>query len=209
VAKTIHSLDEIRPNVFEALKRAYVKRGIIRAPKKLPQNTDSDLSEPTTLDGSEKTSDKPGMKVSSPDSKNAKGPETLTELTQNSQDILFEASTVWPFTLFPDTITLDREKLTIANRFFWRVANITSTPISEIMTCEANVGPFFGSIHLTFRFFADNQRGINFLSRDDATKFQRLLHGFIIAHRREIDTSNVNKEDLIKMLLELGQGASD
>jgi hypothetical protein len=142
-------------------------------------------------------------------SKTAKGPEELQEITEKSQDILFEATTVWPFTLFPDTIKLDREKLTIANRAFWRVANITSVPVGEIMSAEVVVGPFFGSLHLTFRFFTNNERTINFLNRKDAIEIQRLIHGYIIAHRREIEVSSVSKEELVKLLTELGQGASD
>lgn len=230
-AKRIISIDDMRPNVFEALKRAYIKRGVV--PRRLhsknmdPQDQSAEQTqqpaEPVRdtvsrnlvgsngqpQDGSETTSQKPGLRQSSHDSKSAKGPETLTELTAKSQDILFEVSTVWPFTLFPDTVCLDREKLTIANRYFWRVAKITSTPVSEIMTVEANVGPFFGSVHLTFRFFADNQRTVNFLTRSQAVHLQRLLHGYIIAHRREIDTTHVPKDKLITMLIELGQGAPD
>jgi hypothetical protein len=153
--------------------------------------------------------DKDKLKSEIEGSKTATGPEDLKELTAKSQDILYEATTVWPFTLFPDTITLDREKLTIANRFFWRTANITSVPVGEIMSAESNVGPFFGSLHLTFRFFANNERVINFLPRSAATEMQRLIHGYIIAHRREIDVSSVNKDELCKLLAELGQGATD
>jgi hypothetical protein len=141
-------------------------------------------------------------------SKTAKGPETLPEITKKSLDVLYEASTVFPFTLVPDTITLDREKLTIANRVFWRMADITSVPVGEIMSCEVRVGPFFGSLNFTFRFFTNNERVVNFLWRQDAIEMQRLIHGYIIAHRREIDVSSVPKEKLIELLKELGQGAS-
>jgi hypothetical protein len=149
------------------------------------------------------------LKSQTEGSKTAKGPETLPELTQKSQDVLYEATTVFPFTLVPDTITLDREKLTIANRLFWRIANITSVPVGEIMSAEVVVGPFFGALHLTFRFFANNERTISFLPRGDALELQRLIHGYIIAHRREIDVSSVGKDELIKLLTELGQGVSD
>ena len=109
----------------------------------------------------------------------------------------------------PDTITLDREKLTIATRFFWRMADITSVPVGEIMSAEVVVGPFFGSLHLTFRFFTNNEKVISFLPRHDALELQRLIHGYIIAHRREIDVSQIGKAELVKLLTELGQGVSD
>jgi len=232
MARTIHSIDDLNPNVFEAVKRAFIKRGVVPRSKRPPLTVDdgsfrsksrayayndSDDTYPERIaegesdaaieaegDGQKKT-----LKKKPQDSKSAKGPETLTELTEKSQDVLYEATSVFPFTLIPDTITLDREKLTLAQRFFWRTAKISGVPVGEIMSAEANVGPFFGSLHLTFRFFANNERVINFLPRGDAIQMQRLIHGYIVAHRREIDVSNVPKEKLITLLCELGQGVTD
>ena len=157
----------------------------------------------------ESETDKGKLKSETQGSKTAKGPETLSDITEQSLDVLYEATTVFPFTLVPDTITLDREKLTIATRFFWRMADITSVPVGEIMCAEAVVGPFFGSLHLTFRFFANNEKVISFLPRKDALELQRLIHGYIIAHRREIDVSSINKGKLVRLLSELGQGVTD
>jgi hypothetical protein len=240
--KKVESLDELRPNLFDAVKRALrFKRGIVMRPATPAGRTaepepakESSGEEPEPSDTKEngesypervaegksdkdieadnedkRDAGKDKLKSEIEGSKTAKGPEELVEITEKSQDILYEATTVWPFTLFPDTITLDREKLTIANRAFWRVATITSVPVGEIMSAEATVGPFFGSLDLTFRFFANNERKIKFLTRQDATKLQRLIHGYIIAHRREIDVSSVSKDELCKLLVELGQGASD
>lgn len=234
MAKKIESLDQLRPDLFDAIKRAVrFKRGVVRRPKPAAAKKPKAEPAPATASSSEEGKTKePGesypervaegesdkdiekdnkdkLKSQVEGSKTAKGPEELAEITEKSQDILYEATTVWPFTLFPDTITLDREKLTIANRAFWRVATITSVPVGEIMSAEATVGPFFGSMDLTFRFFANNERKIKFLTRKDATQLQRLLHGYIIAHRREIDVSSVSKDELCKLLVELGQGASD
>ena len=206
--KPIISPHTVRLDVPQAIKRAFMHRGLLVGRRKQPLRPA--VANPRPKSKSvifEELGAKKPLDNQPQESKSAKGPDTLVELTEKSQDILYEASTVFPFTLFPDTITLDREKLTIANRLFWRTANITSTPVSEIMSCEANVGPFFGSLHLTFRFFTDNQRTVKFLSRSDAERLQRLIHGYIIAHRREVDCSNINKDDLKKLLLELGQGA--
>jgi hypothetical protein len=178
-------------------------------PKEAGESYPEKVSEGESDQAVESEDTKKNLKSEAEGSKTAKGPETLSELTEKSQDILYEASTVFPFTLVPDTITLDREKLTIATRFFWRMADITSVPVGEIMSAEAVVGPFFGSLHLTFRFFANNEKVVSFLPRSDALEIQRLIHGYIIAHRREIDVSSVKKDRLIKLLSELGQGASD
>lgn len=226
--KQLRAPHKVRLDPLQALKRAFMHRGVVVGEQAPPKPTadspgndsthyqtpsqkrelESKLKPQTTARTRAGLGERKGT-AGAHDSKSAKGPSNLVELTESSQDVLYVANTVFPFTIIPDTITLDREKLTIADRFFWRTAKITSTPISEIMSCEANVGPLFGSLHLTFRFFTDNQRTLSFLSRRDTTELQRLIHGYIIAHRREIDTSDVDLEDLKTLLLELGQGASD
>jgi hypothetical protein len=185
------------------------KSDIDEQPKESDESYPERVAEGESDQAVESETDKGKLKSETQGSKTAKGPETLSELTEKSRDILYEATTVFPFTLVPDTITLDREKLTIANRFFWRMADITSVPVGEIMSAEAVVGPFFGSLALTFRFFTNNERTISFLPRNDALELQRLIHGYIIAHRREIDVSSVEKHKLVKLLTELGQGATD
>jgi DNA mismatch repair ATPase MutL len=237
--KKVESIDEVRPNVFEAIKRAFIRRGRVPRPKTAaeaaqtskhdngahasdkqpkkqsrPPTSEKDTQETESADNAEVTQSSDSSKeepttAEKADKEAESGPEELIELTERVHDVLYEATTVFPFTLFPDTITLDREKLTIAERFFWRTADITSVPISEILSCTVNVGPFFGSIHLVFSFFADNERRINFLWRHEAMELQRMVHGFIIAHKREINTTIVSTEDLRVMLKDIGHGAAE
>lgn len=133
----------------------------------------------------------------------------IEEVKQQTEEVLYEAETVFPFTLFPDTLKLDREKFTMAKRTFFRTATISSVPVSEIMSAEASVGPFFGSLHLILRFFNDNEKTFTFLPRKDAINLQRLLHGFIIAHHKAIDLSKVPAKELRETLTQIGQGVKD
>jgi hypothetical protein len=135
--------------------------------------------------------------------------EKLYEAAKQSSDILLKAETVFPFTLFPDTITIDREKLNIAKRDFFRVARISGTPLDDIESVDANVGPFFGSLRITSRFFVNNTRSVRFLTRVDALKIQHLLQGYKLAKEKEIDLTAVKKDDLTLMLTELGTGDTD
>jgi hypothetical protein len=137
------------------------------------------------------------------------GGQKIEEIKQQTEEVLYEAETVFPFTLFPDTLKLDREKFTMAKRSFFRTAVISSVPVSEIMSAEASVGPFFGSLHLILRFFNDNEKTFTFLQRQDAINLQRLLHGFIIAHHKAIDLSKVPAKELRETLTQIGQGVKD
>jgi hypothetical protein len=135
--------------------------------------------------------------------------EELRATEANSQDLLYKAETVFPFILFPDTVTIDREKLTIVNRTFFRVAKINSIQISDIQSIEVDVGPFFGSIHISSKYFVNNPRSVKFLTRTDAVNIQRLVQGMIITTTKEIESSSVDKEKLVDVLTSLGDGRTD
>jgi hypothetical protein len=135
--------------------------------------------------------------------------EELYNAAVRSNDILYKASSVFPFTLFPDTITIDREKVSIANRFFYRVAQMHSIRIDDILSVEGDVGPFFGSLRVTSKYFVKAPRVINFLSREDAREIQKILQGYAIARQKEIDCSKIPTKELITLVKELGKEGTD
>ena len=133
----------------------------------------------------------------------------LEDISNKSQEILFEASTVFPFNFIPDTIRIDREKITVANRPFFRTAKIDGIPIRDILDVQVSTGPILGSVLLYSRYFESKPISINFLRKDDATKLRRILQGYIIANEQKIDCSNIEKNQLVTLLTKLGTGSSD
>jgi hypothetical protein len=78
-----------------------------------------------------------------------------------------------------------------------------------MISADANVGPFFGSVHMTSKYFVDNTHTVNFLWRHDAEKVHRLIQGFIIAHEKNIEVTDIDKDDLCALLLDLGHGTNE
>ena len=134
--------------------------------------------------------------------------EKLVDVAVGSHDVLFRAKTVFPFTLFPDTISMDRQQLTIVHRPFFMTAKAISVQIDDVLNVESDVGPFFGSVHIFSKFFTNDIKSVNFLSRGSALKIQRMIQGYMIAHHRKIDCSTIEKNQLIVLLNDLGQGAA-
>jgi len=134
--------------------------------------------------------------------------EKLVDVTVGAHDILFSAKTVFPFTLFPDNISMDRQQLTIVHRDFFRVANTISVRIEDVLNVESHVGPFFGSIHIFSKFFTNDIKSVSYLTRDSALRIQRLIQGYMIARHRKIDCSTIEKRQLIILLNDLGQGTT-
>ncbi len=132
--------------------------------------------------------------------------QELKTAIRSSHQILASAKTVFPMTLFPDTVTVDREKLTITTRGFFRVAEVMSTRVEDILNVTVNVGPLFGSLKVVSRIFSpDKPYEIHHLWRDDAMKLKRIMQGYIIARQKEIDVTPLSTEDLSKMLDQLGK----
>jgi len=130
----------------------------------------------------------------------------LTQAISGSHEVLAAATTVFPFTMFPDTITVDRTKLTVTHRTFFSVAEVMSINIEDILNVVANVGPFFGSLVISTRFFdVKKPYKVNWLWREDALKIARIMHGYIIAIQRKIDCTALSTKELASMLDELGK----
>jgi hypothetical protein len=127
----------------------------------------------------------------------------LRQAITGSHEILAAATTVFPFTLFPDSVVIDRTKITITHRVFFSVAEIISIRIEDILNVTANVGPFFGSLHIVSRVLTSEKIDIKFLWRDDALKLKRILQGYVIAIQKDIDVTPLKTGELAEMLNKL------
>jgi predicted transcriptional regulator len=149
----------------------------------------------------------PRRYMQSQEAEATKPPEELVNAVNRSHEILYSASTVFPFTLFPDTATIDREKLTLTKRMFFGTAETMSIRIDDILNVTADVGPFFGSIKISTRFFdLEKPYAMDYLKRKDAMKLKQIIQGYIIAIQERIDCSAYSSKDLARMLMQLGSG---
>jgi len=134
----------------------------------------------------------------------------LVQAIGDSQDVLVRATTVFPITLFPDTITVDRAKLTVTHRDFLRAGEVLSIRIEDILNVTATVGPIFGSIKIATRFFDSNKPyEVTHFWRSDALKIKRIVQGYLIAKQQEVDCSSLSTKELRIMLDELGKVARE
>lgn len=130
----------------------------------------------------------------------------LKDAIKDSQRILVTATTVFPFSLFPDTIIVDRTKLTVTHRTFFSVADVVSIRIEDILNVTASLGPIFAAIKITSRFFNNEMPYVlNHFWREDAMKIKRIVQGYTIALEKKIACGGLETTELVKMLDELGQ----
>lgn len=136
--------------------------------------------------------------------------QQLGQALSEAQDILFKATTVFPFTLFPDLLAVDRTKVTISHRWFFKMAETVSIRIEDILNVTANVGPFFGSLKIQSRIYNEQTPyEVDWLSRSDALRAKRVLQGYVIALKRQIDCTSLSAAQLAQMLDELGKTSAE
>jgi hypothetical protein len=167
------------PNTVRHIERAFMEKTSLKLKKKKgdAQQVEQEATEPT---------------------------QELLNVAQDAQEELMRVNTIFPLNLFPDTIAIDRQKVSIIKRSFFRTAKIVSVKITDVLNVESNVGPFVGSIRIYSKYFVDNFHEINAMSRQDATDLHDILQGYMIATEKEIDCSQIPRDELILMLKELG-----
>lgn len=130
--------------------------------------------------------------------------QELKNAIWDANEVLVEARTV--FTFFPDTMAIDRTKLTVTKRDFFNTSEVMSIRIEDISNVTANVGPFFGSIKIVSRILnAEKPFQIGLFFRKDAMKLKCILQGYIVALQKNIDCSSLGTKELAKLLDKLGQ----
>ncbi len=134
--------------------------------------------------------------------------EELRQAIRGSKQVLATATTV--FTIFPDTFTLDRAKLTVTHRHFFSTADVMSIRIEDVLNVEANFDPFFGSIKVISRIMGREQtHSIGNFWRHDAVRLKRVTQGYVIALQRNIDCDALQTAELAAMLDKLGEDDHD
>lgn len=133
----------------------------------------------------------------------------LKEIVAQSHEILMSANTVFPISLFPDTVTVDRTKVTIIKRDFFWSSDVMSIRIEDVLNVSATVGPLFGSLTVASRVMSTvDHFKIDHFWRNDAINLKHIIQGYVIAQHNKIDTAHLAKDELIETLIELGHDSN-
>lgn len=133
--------------------------------------------------------------------------ENLNKIVEKTHQILAYARTVvLPSNVFPDTVIVDRTKITITKRTFFWSSEVISIRIEDVLNVTASTGPFFGTLTISSRVMnSTDHYEINALFRRDALYLKQIIQGYVIAQHNQIQTSHLDKNELIKTLLEIGR----
>lgn len=139
-----------------------------------------------------------------------RNPDHMHRVVEQSQEILAGAKTViLPYNIFPDTVTIDRMKVTIT---LWQSLwsrEVVTLRIEDILNVQAHIGLLFGSLTVSTRVMnsTDHFR-IDGFWKKDVTRLKHIIQGYMIALHQGIDVSELSTERLVRKLNELGNDPS-
>lgn len=128
----------------------------------------------------------------------------LEGMLDNAKDVLLQCTTVFPFDLFPDRLTIDLNKVTLSKHEFFKSEIVTGILIKDIKEVNLSSAWFLATLTIT----AANEPepiSISYLQTNDALKARRILQGLMSALKEGIDLNKVKSDDLPEKLETLGK----
>ena len=202
------------PGTYNFLLRLSKKLGNVATSSSFIQDVRSFMSQEIVLPSSSElfqgaAQQKNNTTSESRSKKQHQEPKELKEIVTQSHEILMSANTVFPISLFPDTVTVDRTKVTIIKRDFFWSSDVMSIRIEDVLNVSATVGPLFGSLTVASRVMSTiDHFKIDHFWRNDAIRLKHMIQGYVIAQHNKIDTAHLPKDELVETLLELGHDSN-
>jgi len=137
--------------------------------------------------------------------------QRLKTITQRHEIEILRAKSVWPFTLFPDTLVIDTTKVTIVRKQLFATEYVATVPLKDLSDVNIQTVLFLGTLLIKY-MPQSNTPGMNEpvniripnLSRGDAIKAKNILKGALVAKAEEIDIAKLPPEEVVKVLEKFG-----
>ena len=134
--------------------------------------------------------------------------QKLDKLVTESNRIIYEVESAFPFQLFPDRLIIDENKITLIRKhlLFKRVYPI---PYDNIATVRVNRTILFASLEFEVTRFTDPPSTLTHLNPSKAAKAKRYITGIMQAKKEDIDLTKLGLNDLRTRLEKIGGSANE
>lgn len=122
--------------------------------------------------------------------------QRLDLVTRGAQEVLFSVQTVFPFKLFPDTVSVTKDKVEIVYSYFFFSKQVFSILLIELSTVEVETNPFFASMRFEVQGYEKNPEIVRFLPKDAALRLQSTIIGLMSAKKQGVQVEQIPREKL-------------
>lgn len=125
--------------------------------------------------------------------------QALHNLAAGAEEVLFECTTVFPFTLFPDQVKVYSTKIDVIDRVFFFSKSVITILIQDLQTVEIDTDLFFASIRFEWKGYERKPIIVTFLPKNAAVHLRQMIMGLVTAKREgvpleKIDTKTIKVE---------------
>jgi len=131
----------------------------------------------------------------------------MNDIVKKSEQILFTTQTVFPFDLFPDSITISGNKIEISNSNFFASHQTSSIPLRDIANVEIQTSPFFASLKIINIRYPMHPHILQYLKKRDAIKAKNIIDGLLVAMSQGADITQIETHKLIEQIEKVGRSA--
>ena len=132
-------------------------------------------------------------------------------ITARHEIEIMRTQSIFPFSLFPDTLVIDTTKVTISRKQLFATEFVATIPLKDLADVTMQTALFFGSVMIKYMPQTESLgmgRPIDVkilnLKRKDAIKAKNILKGALVAKAEEIDIAKLPPEEVVKVLEKFG-----
>jgi hypothetical protein len=168
-------------------------------------------AEMKNMDGDTKEKEKKAENTSREDTRKEEAKETKKDLdiiASRAEKILFKARSLFPFDFFPNTITIDANKVNIIISTFFFTETVTSILLKEIMDVRVETTLFLGKLIIDYgpHPLKISTVYVPSLWKSDALRAKEIIEGVLVLYRSEnIDTTRLKPEETLDEIQEVGK----
>ncbi|OGE17404.1 hypothetical protein A3F00_00955 [Candidatus Daviesbacteria bacterium RIFCSPHIGHO2_12_FULL_37_11] len=122
-------------------------------------------------------------------------------------NVLLKISAIFPFDLFPDTVTIDSDKVSVICKNIFGMQDISSVLIENISHVDVSTGILTCTLHIIDSSNYRNPIDIiaHNLHHSDALKARKLIQGLIAARKHNIPLPGPNSPEYLSEAEKLGE----
>ncbi len=127
------------------------------------------------------------------------------DLVKASNHTLFKLSSVFPFDLFTDEISIEITQINVIKRFFFLTAHLQTIPIKNVADIFVQTSVFFASLRIIDSSYIENSIQVDNLKKDDARMARIIIQGLVVANKEGINLAKISPDTLVKDIETLGK----
>jgi hypothetical protein len=127
--------------------------------------------------------------------------QTVSDLIKKSNRCIINISSLFPWTLFPNTIEVEESRVTFIFRQFM-ASQSHSVNIIDISNVFIQSSPFFATLQIVSRTFVQNDITVGHLDPKKASRVKMVIEGLRTFAEHKIDTSNYEINELVAKIEE-------